>query len=92
MFKNANILYEIKNYKRRRYYAKFQDLALKPRREIFYEMDPRGPVLQSPKSEGYNNENAALKMCCSCQSCFHAVGNFIKNVNVTTLMFLCLVI
>ena len=40
MFKNANILYEIKNSKRRRYYAKFQDLALKRRREIFYEMDP----------------------------------------------------
>ena len=42
MFKNANILYEIKNSKRRRYYAKFQDLALKRRREIFYEMDPWG--------------------------------------------------
>ena len=41
MFKNANIVYEIKNSKRRRYYAKFQDLALKRRREIFYEMDPR---------------------------------------------------
>ena len=41
MFKNANIFYEIKNSKRRRYYAKFQDLALKRRREIFYEMDPR---------------------------------------------------
>ena len=40
MFKNANIFYEIKNSKRRRYYAKFQDLALKRRREIFYEMDP----------------------------------------------------
>ena len=40
MFKNANISYEIKNSKRRRYYAKFQDLALKRRREIFYEMDP----------------------------------------------------
>ena len=40
MFKNANIVYEIKNSKRRRYYAKFQDLALKRRREIFYEMDP----------------------------------------------------
>ena len=40
MFKNANILYEIKNSKRRHYYAKFQDLALKRRREIFYEMDP----------------------------------------------------
>ena len=43
MFKNANISYEIKNSKRRRYNAKFQDLALKHRREIFYEMDPRGP-------------------------------------------------
>ena len=42
MFKNANILYEIKNSKRRRYYAKFQDLALKCRREIFYEIDPCG--------------------------------------------------
>ena len=41
MFKNANIFYEIKNSKRRRYYTKFQDLALKRRREIFYEMDPR---------------------------------------------------
>ena len=41
MFKNANILYEIKNSIRRHYYAKFQDLALKRRREIFYEMDPR---------------------------------------------------
>ena len=41
MFKNANILYEIENSKRRCYYAKFQDLALKRRREIFYEMDPR---------------------------------------------------
>ena len=40
MFKNANIFYEIKNSKRRRYYAKFQDLALKRWREIFYEMDP----------------------------------------------------
>ena len=39
MFKNANFSYEIKNSKRRRYYAKFQDLALKCRREIFYEMD-----------------------------------------------------
>ena len=28
---------------------------------------------------------------CSCLSCFHAVGNFSKNVKVTTLMFLCLV-
>ena len=26
------------------------------------------------------------------KSYFHAVGNFSKNVNVTTLMFLCLVI
>ena len=43
MFKNANILYEIKNSKRRRYYAKFQDLALKRPREIFYEMDPGVP-------------------------------------------------
>ena len=41
MFKNAKILYEIKISKRRRYYAKFQDLTLKRRREIFYEMDPR---------------------------------------------------
>ena len=41
MFKNANIFYEIKNSKRRRYYAKFQDLAFKRRREIFYEMEPR---------------------------------------------------
>ena len=31
---------EIKNYKRRRYYTKFQDLALKRQREVFYEMDP----------------------------------------------------
>ena len=45
MFKNANIFYEIKNSKRRRYYAKFQDLALKRRREIFYEMDPRSKHL-----------------------------------------------
>ena len=41
MFKNANIFYEIKNSKRQRYYAKFQDLAFKRRREIFYEMEPR---------------------------------------------------
>ena len=40
MFKNANISYENKNSKRPRYYAKFQDLALKHLREIFYEMDP----------------------------------------------------
>ena len=45
MFKNANISYEIKNSKRQRYYAKFQDLALKRRREIFYEMDPWCPSL-----------------------------------------------
>ena len=52
MFKNDNILYEIKNSKCLRYYAKFQDLAFKPRREIFYEMDPWCGVIVSSISLG----------------------------------------
>ena len=33
-----------------------------------------------------------INMTIACLSCFHAVGNLSKNVNVTNLMFLCLVI
>ena len=61
MFKNANILYEIKNSKRRRYYAKFQDLALKRRREIFYEMDPRRYERESCTCNSLHNTKTRQK-------------------------------